>query len=107
MNKILRNIFCASLLAFIGTSSIYAATQSGTSSDTSGNKAIANTSTAANLDTKEVINKVEAAGYTNIIEVDKEGDHWEIECYNKQGERMELKMDMNGKIYKVKHDDED
>jgi hypothetical protein len=88
MSKIFRNILCVSLFAF-AISGVYAANEN-----------------ASTMDIKTVINKVESAGYTNLTEVKKEKNHWEIECYNKQGEKMEIKMDMSEKIYKTERDDD-
>lgn len=61
---------------------------------------------STNITIKDALNKAEAAGYTDIQELKKEKGHYEIEAKNSNGQKMEIKMDMTGNIYKVEEDDD-
>lgn len=53
---------------------------------------------------KEVITKVEAAGYKHITEIKLKKDYWKVEALNKEGKKVNVKVNLEGKIVEVKKD---
>jgi hypothetical protein len=58
-----------------------------------------------NPDIKGVVDIVESSGYKDIREVEREYHHWSIDAKNAEGENVEIKMDLAGKIIRVDKDD--
>ncbi len=66
----------------------------------------AQNATAAQLDAKQVIAKLESAGYTNIEDVERDDGVWEVEATNSAGQRVELDVDpVSGNVLREKMDD--
>jgi len=62
----------------------------------------------AELTAKEVIAKLEAAGYRSITDVEKDDGVWEVDAVNAAGERVELDVDpVTGEILREYPDDND
>lgn len=53
-----------------------------------------------------VLTKLEQQGYTPIVEVSLENEHWEVEAY-KEGQKHELKVDPNTGEILEGHEDSD
>lgn len=75
------------------------------------NTALAQTTTAqaqtapaqSRLNIKQIYDKVEAAGYTNITEIDLDDNVYEVKARNQENQRVELKLDpKTGEIIKTK-----
>lgn len=78
------------------TSMAQAATATGTSQQAPG------------LTLKEVYDRVEAAGYTDIREIDREKGRYEVKATNAEGRAVKLYVDsVSGKIIKEKVRDDD
>ncbi|MFO7190354.1 MAG: PepSY domain-containing protein [Pseudomonadota bacterium] len=61
---------------------------------------------SAELDLKDIIARLEAAGYTAISDIEKDDGFWEIEARSPSGERVELKVDpRDGRIVRERPDD--
>ncbi len=55
------------------------------------------------LNIKQIYDKVEAAGYTNITEIDLDDNVYEVKARNQENQRVELKLDpKTGEIIKTK-----
>ena len=68
----------------------------------------AQTATNAELDAKQIIAKLEAAGYTRIHDVEKDDGIWEVEATNSAGQRVELDVDpVSGNVLREEPDDWD
>ena len=68
----------------------------------------AQNATSAELDAKQIIAKLEAAGYTRIQDVEKDDGIWEVEATNSAGERVELDVDpVSGNVLREEPDDWD
>lgn len=52
----------------------------------------------------DIVQAIEAAGYSDIRKADFEQNHWEIEATSSQG-RRELSVDLNGKVLSDRQDD--
>jgi hypothetical protein len=60
-------------------------------------------STAQELSIKQIIDQVEAAGYRNIKEIEREDDGYEVKATAADGRRAELYLDpVSGEITKTK-----
>lgn len=58
------------------------------------------------LTIKQVYDKLEAAGYTDITEIERDRDAYEAKALNKEGQRTKIKMDLStGEIIKTKSKD--
>lgn len=71
-----------------------------------GNPAPASGATAE-LSTVQILQRLEAAGYTAIDEVERDRDEFEVKATDPQGRRVELKIDpVNAQVLKTefKHD---
>lgn len=56
---------------------------------------------------RQILTSVEAAGYTDVREIEYEGGHYAVEATNADGVRMELYVDaVTGDIISVARDDE-
>jgi len=63
---------------------------------------------SAELDAKQIIAKLESAGYTRIEDVEKDDGVWEVEATNSAGQRVELKVDpVTGAVLYEERDDWD
>ncbi len=63
---------------------------------------------ANELDAKQIIAKLESAGYTHIEEIEKDDGMWEVEATNSAGQRVELKVDpVSGTVVREERDDWD
>lgn len=59
--------------------------------------------TAAELSIKQIVDRVEAAGYRDIKEVEREDDRYEVKATTADGRRAELYLDpVSGDITKTK-----
>ena len=68
----------------------------------------AQNATSAELDAKQIIAKLEAAGYTRIHDVEKDDGIWEVEATNSAGQRVELDVDpVSGNVLREEPDDWD
>jgi hypothetical protein len=57
------------------------------------------TQSAQELDIKEIIAKLESAGYTKIRDIERDDGLWEVEATNSAGRRVELHIDpVSGKV---------
>jgi uncharacterized membrane protein YkoI len=57
---------------------------------------------------KEVIAKLEAMGYKNIHDIEKDDGRWEVDATTADGRRVELDIDpRDGSIIRERPDDED
>jgi uncharacterized membrane protein YkoI len=66
----------------------------------------AQNATNAELDVKQIIAKLEAAGYTRIHDVEKDDGVWEVEATNSAGQRVELDVDpVSGTVLREELDD--
>jgi hypothetical protein len=66
------------------------------------------TATNAELDAKQIITKLESAGYTHIQDIEKDDGVWEVEATNTAGERVELEVDpVSGNVVREEPDDRD
>lgn len=55
------------------------------------------------LNIKQVYDKVEAAGYTNITEIELDDNYYEVKARNQQDQRTKLKVNINsGEIMETK-----
>lgn len=64
--------------------------------------------TGQELSAKQIIEKLESAGYTQIHDVEKDDGVWEVDAVNSAGERVELDVDpVSGKIIRERPDDND
>lgn len=62
----------------------------------------------AELGIREVIAKLENAGYTRIGEIEKDAGHWEVEAISPDGQRVELEIaPKDGSILRERPDDDD
>lgn len=69
---------------------------------------MAQTQTGAELDAKQVIAKLESAGYSAIEDIEKDDGVWEVEAINPAGQRVELDVDpISGKVLREEPDDRD
>lgn len=63
---------------------------------------------ATELDAKQIIAKLESAGYTKIHDVEKDDGVWEVEATNSAGQRVELEVDpVSGNVVREQPDDRD
>jgi uncharacterized membrane protein YkoI len=63
---------------------------------------------ARDLAISEVIQKLEALGYTSIHDVEKDDGVWEVDATSPKGERVELELDpKDGRILRERPDDGD
>jgi hypothetical protein len=63
---------------------------------------------AAELTAKDVIAKLESAGYTAITDVEKDDGVWEVDATSPAGEPVELDIDpASGKVLREQPDDRD
>jgi hypothetical protein len=57
---------------------------------------------AAELGVAQVVQRLEAAGYTAIAEVEREHDHYEVKATDRDGRRVELELDLvTGEVLKT------
>lgn len=64
---------------------------------------LAQTQPRTELSAREVIAKLEEAGYTAIDEIDKDDGVWEVEATNPSGQRVEIHIDpRTGEILREK-----
>jgi hypothetical protein len=60
------------------------------------------------LDAKQIITKLESAGYTQIHDVEKDDGMWEVDAVNSAGQRVELDVDpVSGNVVRERPDDND
>lgn len=60
------------------------------------------------LDAKQIIAKLESAGYTRIEDVEKDDGVWEVDATNSAGQRVELDVDpATGNVLREAPDDND
>ena len=60
------------------------------------------------LDAKQIIAKLESAGYTSITDVEKDDGMWEVDAVNSAGQRVELDVDpVSGNVVREQPDDND
>ncbi|MAK55243.1 MAG: hypothetical protein CL536_00625 [Alcaligenaceae bacterium] len=60
------------------------------------------------LDMRDILSRVELAGYTDISEVEKESSGYEVKARNQRGERVKLYVEpISGNIINEKRRDED
>jgi len=50
-------------------------------------------SNATSLSPAEVVRKIEAAGYRDVRDVEYDNGHWEAEAIDKNGRRVDLRID--------------
>lgn len=63
---------------------------------------------AARLTLRDIYDRVEAAGYTDIREIDRENGRYEVKANNAEGRAVKLYVDsVDGKIIKEKMRDDD
>jgi Peptidase propeptide and YPEB domain. len=61
---------------------------------------------AQQLNIKQIIAKLESAGYTNIHDVEKDDGVWEVDAKNSAGQRVELIVDpVTGEVLHEERDD--
>jgi hypothetical protein len=59
------------------------------------------------LNAKDIIAKLESAGYTQIHDVEKDDGIWEVEATNSAGKRVELDVDpVSGNVVREDPDDQ-
>ncbi len=59
---------------------------------------------AEELPRDQIMSRLEAAGYTDIDDVDRKGRHWEVDARNRFGDKVEVHIDFAGNIYKEERD---
>jgi uncharacterized membrane protein YkoI len=63
---------------------------------------------ATELDAKQIIAKLESAGYTSISDVEKDDGVWEVDAVNSAGKRVEVDVDpVSGNVLREQPDDND
>ncbi|MBI1906602.1 MAG: PepSY domain-containing protein [Rhodocyclales bacterium] len=66
----------------------------------------ASATSAVELSVKQIVERVEAAGYRDIKEVEREDDRYEVKATSADGRRAELYLDpVSGEINKTKFKD--
>jgi uncharacterized membrane protein YkoI len=64
--------------------------------------------TATELDAKQIIAKLESAGYSSISDVEKDDGVWEVDAVNSAGKRVEVDVDpVSGDVLQEHPDDND
>jgi hypothetical protein len=59
------------------------------------------------LTATQIIQKLEALGYTNITEVERDDHEWDVEATSPNGTRVELELDLkDGRILREERDDD-
>lgn len=59
----------------------------------------------AELDVKQIIAKLESAGYTRIEDIERDDGVWEVEATNSAGQRVELDVDpVSGAVLREERD---
>ena len=64
------------------------------------------TRTAVGVTADEIRQKIEALGYTQITEVERDDGHWEVEATAANGTRVDLYVDDTGKVMHEERDDD-
>ena len=61
----------------------------------------------AELTAAQIIQKLEALGYTNITDIERDDDEWEVEATAPNGTRVDLELDLkDGRILREERDDD-
>lgn len=64
--------------------------------------------TGQELSAKQIIEKLESAGYTQIHDIEKDDGMWEVDAVNSAGQRVELDVDpVSGNVVRERPDDDD
>lgn len=64
------------------------------------------TRTAVGVTADEIRQKIEAQGYTQITELERDDGHWEVEATAANGTRVDLDVDDAGKVIHEERDDD-
>jgi Peptidase propeptide and YPEB domain len=59
------------------------------------------------LSAAQVLQKLESAGYTNIHDIERDDNEWEVEATSPNGARVELELDLkDGRILREEADND-
>ncbi len=88
----------------IGSSLLFSATTLNTAlAQTNTEQAVQSAATQSRLNIKQIYDKVEAAGYTNITEIDLDDNMYEVKAQDQKGNYIKLKLDpKTGEIINTK-----